>query len=81
MKECCYPLEGAEADTAINMDRYRPLTASSMDGLKNRTSYISYTDTAFWNGASGFFFTFCTVSGILTPSGLRTMPFASSGST
>ena len=30
------------------MDRYRPLTASSMDGLKNRTSYISYTDTAFW---------------------------------
>ena len=48
VKECCYPLKGAEAVTAINMDRYRPLTASSMDGLKNRTSYISYTDTAFW---------------------------------
>ena len=44
VKECCYPLKGAEAVTAINMDRYRPLTASSMDGLKNRTSYISYTD-------------------------------------
>lgn len=43
VKECCYPLKGAEAVTAINMDRYRPLTASSMDGLKNRTSYISYT--------------------------------------
>ena len=48
VKECCYPLKGAEAVTAINMDRYRPLTASSMDGLKNRTSYISYTDTDFW---------------------------------
>lgn len=24
VKECCYPLEGAEAVTAINMDRYRP---------------------------------------------------------
>lgn len=41
VKECCYPLKGAEAVTAINMDRYRPLIASSMDGLKNRTSYIS----------------------------------------
>ena len=27
VKECCYPLKGAEAVTAINMDRYRPLTA------------------------------------------------------
>ena len=52
VKECCYPLKGAEAVTAINMDRYRPLTASSMDGLKNRTSYISYTDTAFSSSIS-----------------------------
>lgn len=34
VKECCYPLKGAEAVTAINMDRYRPLTASSWTGLR-----------------------------------------------
>lgn len=48
VKECCYPLKDAEAVTAIDMDSYTTLTASSMDGLNNRSCYVAYTDTAFW---------------------------------
>ena len=49
IKECFYPLQSAEAVTAVVRDRWQKQILLSMDGRNTVTASILETDTAFWH--------------------------------